>query len=88
MPDHLITPHGGVLRNLIVSDARAQELREASRDWPSWDLTERQICDLELLLNGAFSPLEGFMDRETTKGSSSKCASQTARFGPYPSRST
>lgn len=68
MPDHLITPHGGVLRNLIVSDARAQELRETSRDWPSWDLTERQICDLELLLNGAFSPLEGFMDRESYEG--------------------
>ncbi len=63
MPDHLITPHGGVLRNLIASDARAQKLKEASRDWPSWDLTERQICDLELLLNGAFSPLVGFMDR-------------------------
>ena len=65
MLDHLITPHGGVLRNLIASDARAQELKEASRDWPSWDLTERQICDLELLLNGAFSPLVGFMNRES-----------------------
>ena len=65
MLDHLITPHGGVLRNLMASDARAQELKEASRDWPSWDLTERQICDLELLLNGAFSPLVGFMNRES-----------------------
>ena len=68
MLDHLITPHGGVLRNLMASDARAQELKEASRDWPSWELTERQICDLELLLNGAFSPLEGFMDREGYEG--------------------
>jgi sulfate adenylyltransferase len=65
MPGHLITPHGGLLRNLIVSDVRAQELKESSQDWPSWDLTERQICDLELLLNGAFSPLEGFMDRKS-----------------------
>jgi sulfate adenylyltransferase len=37
------------------------ELKEASRDWPSWDLTPRQLCDLELLMNGAFSPLQGFM---------------------------
>ena len=28
---------------------------------PSWDLTARQLCDLELLLNGAFAPLRGFM---------------------------
>ena len=28
----------------------------------SWVLTERQICDLELLMNGGFFPLNGFMD--------------------------
>ena len=27
---------------------------------PSWDLTPRQICDLELLMNGGFHPLKGF----------------------------
>ena len=38
---------------------RAAELKSASRDWISWDLTPRQFCDLELLLNGGFSPLTG-----------------------------
>ena len=61
MTDHLITPHGGELLDLIVVPDRADELRGASLDWPSWDLTPRQISDLELLLNGAFSPLAGFM---------------------------
>ena len=61
--DHLIEPHGGTLVDLLVDDARADELKQASRDWPSWDLTDRQACDLELLVNGAFSPLRGFLGR-------------------------
>ncbi len=61
MKDHLIKPHGGALINLLVDDNRAIELKESSRKWISWDLTARQICDLELLINGGFSPLTGFM---------------------------
>ena len=59
--DHLITPHGGTLVNLIVDGDRAAEIREHSREWPSIDLGQRQLCDLELLLGGGLSPLEGFM---------------------------
>ncbi len=61
--DHLIPPHGGHLVDLLVPPERAAELRRESRDWPSWDLTPRQVCDLELLANGSFSPLTGFLDR-------------------------
>jgi len=63
MTDHLIAPHGGALVNLIAAAGRQAELRDGSRGWPSWDLTPRQICDLELLLDGAFSPLTGFLRR-------------------------
>ncbi|MBX6320951.1 MAG: bifunctional sulfate adenylyltransferase/adenylylsulfate kinase [Rhodospirillaceae bacterium] len=56
-------PHGGVLRELYLGEAAADEEKAAARDWRSWDLTERQLCDIELLLNGAFSPLEGFLTR-------------------------
>jgi sulfate adenylyltransferase len=54
-------PYCGKLVNLLVGGERARELREESRNWLSWELTPRQLCDLELLLNGAFSPLTGFM---------------------------
>jgi len=56
MPPSSIPPHGGVLTDLMADPQRSEELRARSRDWPSWDLTERQLCDLELLLNGGFSP--------------------------------
>jgi sulfate adenylyltransferase len=42
---------------------RVTQLRAESVAWPSWDLTPRQICDVELLMNGGFSPLRGFMNR-------------------------
>ncbi len=59
----MISPHGGKLRNLMADGEKAASLKSQSRDWPSWDLTPRQVCDLELLLTGAFSPLCGFMTR-------------------------
>ena len=61
MSDHLIPPHGGTLVNLFADDDRAAAVKTESRDWPSLDLAPRQLCDLELLLNGGFSPLTGFM---------------------------
>ena len=59
----LIHPHGGELVDLVVDREPGDELKAESRDWASWNLTPRQMCDTELLLNGAFSPLRGFMNR-------------------------
>ena len=56
-------PHGGELKDLYLAPEAAEEAKRAARGQKSWDLTERQLCDLELLLNGAFSPLEGFLGR-------------------------
>ncbi|KAJ2722838.1 Sulfate adenylyltransferase [Coemansia sp. Benny D115] len=56
------TPHGGILKDLHVRDAPIQkELQAEAENLPAVTLTERQLCDLELILNGGFSPLEGFL---------------------------
>ncbi|GAA94662.1 uncharacterized protein L969DRAFT_94705 [Mixia osmundae IAM 14324] len=56
-------PHGGVLKDLIVRDAsKKAALLEESHGLPDISLAERQLCDLELLMSGGFSPLEGFMN--------------------------
>ena len=65
---HLIPPHGGELVELIVPAEKIAELKAHSKEWPSWDLTARQLCDLELLLSGGFSPLRGFMTRADYEG--------------------
>ena len=61
MASNLIQPHGGELTDLMVDNATAEELKAESRDLPSFTLQPRHLCDLELLLNGGFSPLRGFM---------------------------
>ncbi len=63
MSDHLIEPHNGTLVDLLVDEQEAEQLKKESEQWLSWDLTQRQICDLELLMHGGFSPLQGFMNQ-------------------------
>lgn len=59
---NLPQPHGGVLKDLIARDLPwHQQLLEESEKLSSLTLTERQLCDLELILSGGFSPLEGML---------------------------
>lgn len=54
------SPHGGVLKDLLARDApRQEQLIAEAETLPAIVLTERQLCDLELIMNGGFSPLEG-----------------------------
>jgi len=61
---NLNEPHGGKLVDLMASPERTKELKEICLKLKSWDLTPRQMCDTELLLNGGFSPLTGFMGKQ------------------------
>ena len=57
----LIPPYGGELKNLIIKDKKLKNdlISQATYEF---ECSERNACDVELLMVGAFSPLEGFMD--------------------------
>mmetsp|Transcript_61971 Transcript_61971/g.98198 ORF Transcript_61971/g.98198 Transcript_61971/m.98198 type:complete len:686 (+) Transcript_61971:73-2130(+) len=52
-------PHGGALVDLMVDSAKGEALKKAASR--TIDIDERQACDVFCLVNGAFSPLKGFM---------------------------
>ncbi|KAL3468796.1 PUA-like domain-containing protein [Aspergillus californicus] len=68
------SPHGGILKDLVARDApRHDQLEAEAETLPSITLTERQLCDLELIMNGGFSPLEGFMNQKDYDGVVADC---------------
>ncbi|HIC84675.1 MAG TPA: bifunctional sulfate adenylyltransferase/adenylylsulfate kinase [Desulfobacterales bacterium] len=61
--DGIEEAYGGKLVDLLVDPQRAQVLKGIALELHDIILNERQLCDLELLATGAFSPLSGFMKR-------------------------
>jgi len=57
----LIPPYGGELKNLIIKDKNLKNDLFSQATYEV-ECSERNACDVELLMVGAFSPLEGFMD--------------------------
>ena len=69
---------------LYVSHESAQKLKAEAGNLPSWDLTPRQICDLELLMNGAFHPLKGFMSEADYDGVVANMRTADGTLWPMP----
>ena len=63
-PSTLIPPYGDELVNLVVPSEASDEVKAYASHLPSLQLSERSICDLELLAIGGFSPLRRFMTRD------------------------
>jgi sulfate adenylyltransferase len=70
--------------DLFVDDETAEHLRGASLGFPSLTLTRRQLCDLELLLNGGFHPLQGFMDEAAYRAVLEQCRLPDGSVWPIP----
>ena len=58
----LTEPLGGKLRYLVADPESADSLKNRAKSLPAWTLNNRQICDLEMILSGGFSPLTGFLN--------------------------
>jgi sulfate adenylyltransferase len=82
--DMRIEPHGGELINLLVDDQRSDLLKKISMDLPDITLNDRQLCDLELLATGAFSPLEGYMTRANYESVLDRMRLQNGILWPIP----
>lgn len=64
--DGKILPHGGSIKENMASEAEAKALLSSCDD--AIELNARQMCDVELLMCGGFSPLEGFMNEDVYNG--------------------
>lgn len=60
----LVTPYGGRLISLLVSDDERAELQTRAASLPRLRISQRSACDLELLATGGFSPLNRFMGQQ------------------------
>jgi len=63
MVERLIAPHGGTLIVNLATEQERVELADRAASLPQLTVGSRQLADLEMLANGAYSPLSGFMTR-------------------------
>ena len=76
--------HGGPPVQMIVDEERAVTLKEISLNLPEITLNDRQLCDLELLATGVFSPLDGFMTRSDYESVLDRMRLQSNILWPLP----
>ncbi len=77
-------PHGGELVDLMTDEDRCTLLKKITLNLPDLALTGRQMCDLELMASGAFSPLRGFMNRADYESVLDRMRLQDGTLWPLP----
>ena len=82
--NNLIEPYGGRLVDLLATPERAETLKQEAFGLPSLDLDWRQLCDLEMLMGGAYSPLTGYMTRAQCDKVEASMQLDDGRFWPVP----
>jgi sulfate adenylyltransferase len=80
----LIPPYGGKLVDLTVSQEERESLFAKAKELPSIQLTDRSLCDIELLATGAFSPLDQFMGADDYRRVIAEMRLQNDALFPIP----
>lgn len=80
----MTTPNVAPIPELYVSYDSAAKLKFEAAELTSVDLTPRQICDLELLMNGGFYPLKGFLTEAEYDGVVEDMRLPTGELWPMP----
>ncbi len=70
--------------SLLLSSEEASSWLARSRNWPSHRLSEIELCDLGLLLNGGFSPLTGFLNKADTESVLAEMRLKNGQLWPMP----
>ena len=79
-----IKPHGGTLTTRLVSDDRIQALESEAQSLVTIQVPKREQCDIEMIGNGAFSPLDGFMGEADFHGVCDKMQMANGTSWPIP----
>jgi sulfate adenylyltransferase len=82
--EKLISPYGGALINLMVEGEERREWIGKANHLPSAQLSERALCDLELLATGGFSPLDRFMGKADYESVLSSMRLKNGALFPIP----
>jgi sulfate adenylyltransferase len=77
-------PSAPSLVNLVVDEERGRLLKHLSLNLPDISLNERQLCDLELLATGVFSPIDRFMTRSDYESVLDRMRLQDGTLWPLP----
>ena len=80
----LIPPYGGSLVDLLAPAEMVPELKDHASRLPSIQLSERSVCDLELLATGGFSPLDRFMGQADFRRVLEEMRLQSGHVFPIP----
>ena len=84
MSNSIITPHGEKLCNLMQDEKYLNKFNKDILQLKSWTLSDRQLCDIEMILNGGFSPLDGFMNRKDYNSVCEKMRLENNLLWPIP----
>src|SRR3989304_8929273 len=80
----LISPYGGKLVDLVLTGKEREEGLARAAKLPSIKISMRNLCDLELLATGGFSPLTTFMGKADYERALHETRLADGTFWPLP----